>query len=63
MKNVNENQSLTKFGLFQKGPTFIKVTGFVGVSNTVKHADDGLAQVEMPPVTASEQMFLESHAS
>jgi hypothetical protein len=64
MENVNENKSFDKvLGLFAKGTTFIKPTGFVGGAKILKQSDDGLWEVDMPPVTASEQMFLDRHAN
>ncbi len=57
MKNIDDNREFGKVG------AYIKAIGFLGGAKTGKESDDGLAQVETSPVTASEQRFLDSYAT
>ncbi len=58
MKNANESR------VFDIGTAHcVKPSNHTAVPKTVRTSDDGLAQVEIPEVTASERSFLDRHAN
>jgi hypothetical protein len=64
MNNASGSREFVEIGTYAKPPGgFIKPAGLIPPQQTVQQSEDGLAQMEIPSVTASERSFLDRHAN